>query len=170
MNKGLDERRFQVMAYLLDKGEEWVTSPLMAKDLGIPRGTLSTTLGLMVKDGLLVCRVPAVGGGYRIAPTLHRDAPSDEVEKEEPVIEDVPAAPGHEAPADPPPEPPADEAPASDVFMTEPVTVAWPASFAGLSAPDDEAVAIGRCVDYLERLQEKARVRVLTYLADRYVP
>jgi hypothetical protein len=149
-----DEREAMVLEYLA-KQDDYVTSAVIAGDLGVNRNTLLTLLTRMASEGRIVSRQPAKGGGFRLPPSSEEQTPAP----------DPPQAPA----PDPPREHPADEAPVPDPQPVPP----WPASFAGelleAGAPIDEEIgALDVCVERIGRLDDDARCRVMIYLASRF--
>jgi hypothetical protein len=163
-----NEREPAILAYL-EQHAGWQNSPVMAGDLGIIRGTLMGDLTRMVRAGLIVSRPANVGGGYRIATAgdFSKEPPPDPVSQSEPADcdKEAPTAPGRDAPAESQPEAPAEEAPVPDNAAPR---LPGPVPFAGLTPVDVEIAAIGECVVHMELLDTRARVRVLSYLMDRY--
>jgi len=146
------EREAAALEYIRSR-DGWITSVEMAKALGLPKGTLTGTLGRMVDEGTLQSRIPALGGGYRLA-----GGPMDTMHDE-----DAPDSPSGAAPVIPPPEQPADVAPASELLPPQ----ARLAPFAGI---DYELVVIGDIVRRIESLTgHETRLRVAAYVAARFL-
>ena len=152
------EREAAVLEYLRPR-DGWITGVEMAKALGIPKGTLTGTLGRMVGEGKLAIRVPALGGGYRLAgkpiDTMHDDP--------------APDGPSGAAPASScPPEQPANVAPVPDPLPPQ----AGLAPFAGIILHElvegREQDAELRVLTMLDDLDDARRERVLQYAVDRW--